>query len=241
MLALPATARACTCALVGSPDRPASPPKSRTLRPSVFVGNALDIELPTDSTRSTRVRFVTEVSWRGEMPDTVTLVVSGSPCAEFVVGVRYLVAAERDDANGGRMRTGGCDLAVRLGTEYAVALLDTLGAPTWRAPPIGERSIAAEAVRLGTTVRRRAAPGDIRFSLPAAPGVRSFELGDARSSSGQSGPAVWLDPGRLYRYRITWDDGREYESVLRAECSPRSRGGNPCHLIFMVGFVVPAP
>jgi hypothetical protein len=218
-------------------------PTAPTHRSAVFVGNALSVEVAEDSSNRRIVRFITELSWRGPMRDTVTLVLADAPCAYFLAGARYLVAAEPDAAEPARLRTLACDNALQLGTERVTALLDTLGPPNWRAPPIGERDIAAAAVPLGAVLQRSAHPSSAFFgmSLAFVDSVHTFEIGNAQASASRQGGPVYLSLGKLYRYRVTWKSGGTYESVLRAHCSPLSEGTDPCSLGFSMRFLMPAP
>lgn len=80
-------------------------PPASSGRPVVFVGNAIEVTAPIDEQRTYIVRFVTELSWRGQMPDTVSLLVTEAPCAIFFPGLRYVVAAVPDSAHPTRART----------------------------------------------------------------------------------------------------------------------------------------
>ncbi|HRQ78374.1 MAG TPA: hypothetical protein PLY94_07215 [Gemmatimonadaceae bacterium] len=180
------------------------------------------------------------------MPDTVSLLVADAPCAYFTAGLRYVVAAAPDSVQAGRLRTGDCDEALRVGEMRGNALLDTLGAPNWRAPPLEEREIARRAVPLGTRLERKPFPGAVYFGPTLWDSVASVSIGDLRIFRSDPGTmrvpvAAYLEPGRLYRYRVTWSSGRVYESVLVGRCSALSAAAEHCVQTVLFSLLAPAP
>lgn len=245
LASLPAAALACSCSMPFSQGEPVPVRTSPVRRSVVFVGNVIAITAPIDEQRSYIVRFVTELSWRGAMPDTVSLRVAASPCAYFSVGLRYVVGAEPDERRRGRLRTEGCDEALRVGDLRGNAVLDTLGAPTWRAPPLGEREIGQRALPLGTPLARSPFPGGVYFTTMLSDSVESVSIGDLRllRRDGTEGIpfGAFLESGKAYRYRVTWDNGSAYESVLISRCG--AFGGPPesCALTVPFSLLAPAP
>ena len=128
LLGSPAAVQACTCVVKVPQERlaqaQAEVARSWTERPHVFIGHALEVdETPAQPTRET-VRFVTERSWRGAMPDTVTLQVgSDASCAHYVAGLRYLVVADGSVRPGAPLRTAPCDDSWNVTATSALAKL----------------------------------------------------------------------------------------------------------------------
>lgn len=237
-------AYACTCGIASRPlpgggfER--SPRATNWERPwegreVVFMGYALEVEtrVHADGRRFTRVvRFVTEESWRGAMPDTITLLVGNeAPCAHFFPGWRFLVSAFRDTVEAGRLTTGICDDAVPVSQPLMERVHGALGAPAWKAPPAGNRDLDRIAVRLGTALPREASEGQDGFYGPHDPRIARMELGDFDSGLANSRVAVRYPRPGLYHVRLTWDDGTVflgYLSICRPLAAPhRCEDGRP--------------
>ncbi len=215
MMAEPATA--CLCEIIS----PAGGARVRSWseRPRIFIGVVLEVD-PTPAGPSRQVvRFVTEASWRGAMRDTVTLVVGrNSPCADYVAGRRYLVLADTTADPQAGLVTSSCDYAWGIGYSAAVRMQVDLGAPGWRAPPMGSRSLDAYAKPIGTPISRRFVEGHVAFVVPSGADIERFQIGDWIGPGG--GPVLFPAPG-IYQYRITWTDGTVYESYVSMRCDPR--------------------
>ena len=136
-------------------------------RDVVFTGYAIEIDQsydPVQRTVTRLVRFVTEQSWRGALPDTITLFVNAdAPCSQYSPGWRYLVTANWDARARGRLTTAVCDYS--LGADWKVArqLREEEGPPGWTAPPMGSRDLDRGAFPLGTPIPRTPAAGLATF------------------------------------------------------------------------------
>jgi hypothetical protein len=205
---------ACTCGFE-SPMGQVPKPRTRPERAVVFVGHVLEVDHSTDTTTLATVRFVTESSWRGAMPDTVTLVVGRhAGCAHYIAGGRYLVFADQGQST---LVTEPCDEGVGINQPSADRLMGELGPPTWTAPPMGRRTIDARAVPIGAPILRRPGPNSVVFGLPSRQGIARFEIGDWSGTPAQDVSILYPEPG-LYQFRITWTDGSTYESYLSIRC-----------------------
>jgi hypothetical protein len=96
-LGTPSALLACSCTRRAPAGQPVPRDPRSIFRPRVFIGHVLAVdETLTRPTRMT-VRFVTESSWKGPLPDTVTLrVTSDAPCAYYTAGGRYIVFADAE-------------------------------------------------------------------------------------------------------------------------------------------------
>ena len=236
LFAAPSTALACSCV---RPYPAGHPPPSHhwTDRPYIFVGHVLEVDKTlTQSTRLT-VRFVTETSWRGAMPDTVTLLVrDNAPCAYYTAGGRYLVLADRDTASPSALVTASCDDSWSI--HYAGRRLAELGAPTWTAPRMGQRVLDERAVRLGESRKPRFLTDSLVIGVSRDSDMVRFEIADWAGPPSRNVTLLYLTPG-LYQFRITWTDGTTYESYLSLRCeSPRS--GHPCSVFRFFSDLRPA-
>jgi hypothetical protein len=236
-LALPSTALACSCLSNRRVEQTPPPAVAWTGRPYIFVGHVLEVlETRTRSPRLT-VRFVTEMSWRGPMRDTVTLLVrNDAPCARYTAGGRYLVVADRDTASPSALVTGPCDDSWII--RHAGHKLAALGAPNWTAPRIGERALDAHVVRLGESRNPRLVADSLVMVVPSDADIARFEIADWAGSPSPNGKLIYLTAG-LYQFRITWTDGTTYESYVLLRCeSPRSEGA--CHVFRFFSMLRPA-
>lgn len=126
-------------------------------RDVVFTGYAIEIDQsydPVQRTVTRLVRFVTEQSWRGALPDTITLFVNAdAPCSQYSPGWRYLVTANWDARARGRLTTAVCDYS--LGADWKVArqLWEEEGPPGWTAPQWGVATSTEEHSTLGRQFR----------------------------------------------------------------------------------------
>lgn len=227
LLGAPSLAEACTCVLwTGPAGQPAPPKREWHERSRIFIGHALEVdELPQQDPKQI-VRFVVEASWRGAMPDTVTLRVGAhASCASYIAGFRYFVFADIDSASGALV-TERCDHAWGIDYPASIRMQNQLGPPGWIAPPVGRRSIDRAAIRLGEPLLRVGA--DMLMILPPrGDDVARFEIGDYVSDTARWKPqALRLSPG-LYQFRITWTDGSSYESYISMRCH-RSAPGHSC-------------
>ena len=192
-------------------------------REVIFTGYALEVEtrLRADGQTFTRVvRFVTEESWRGELPDTMTLLVDKeAPCAHFFPGWRYLVSAFRDTVEAGRLTTGICDDAIAASKPLMERVRGALGEPAWKAPPVGQRDLDRIGVRLGTALPRAPSEGQEAFYGPPDPRIARMEFGDFDSGSDRFRGAILYPLPGLYHMRLTWDDGTVFLGYLSI-CRP---------------------
>ena len=232
-LAAPSTARACSCARTSVPGQPMVN-RAWSDRPRVFVGHVLEVEAtPTRAPRLT-VHFVTEASWRGPMPDTVTLMVrQDAPCAWYTAGGRYLVVADVDPASGVILISAPCDDAFSL--THAGKMLAELGKPNWVAPRVGGRALDAHAFPLGQAHKPRSTAESLVMGVPTDTGIARFEIADWSGPPGRSGGAIYLAPG-LYQFRITWKDGKTYESYLSMRCETATLE-RPCPVYRFLGML----
>lgn len=231
LLGSPAALHACTCFVKVPQERlaqaQAEASRSWTERPHIFIGHALEVdETPTQPTRET-VRFVTERSWRGAMPDTVTLLVgSDASCAHYFAGLRYLVVADRAVRPGAPLRTAPCDNSWNVTAPGAQAMLAKLGSPNWTAPPVGQRTLDSKAVRLGDPRGRLSAGDSLAYGLPVHEAIARFEISDWVGQPTRPSSIIYLKAG-LYQFRITWSNGTSYSSYLSLRCE-RPIDGGPC-------------
>jgi hypothetical protein len=228
-MGMPATALACSCGarqgygeVRSTPDNRASTsaPWGSTDRARVFVGHVLAIDTTPGQPSRQNVRFVTEMSWRGELPDVVTLAVGAdAPCAYYAVGRRYIVLADSSPVSKTTAVTGWCDYSWSLSGS---PLLAALGPPNWTAPPLGSRSLDATAIALGTPLSRLlTSPDTLEFRAWKEVGMDRFEIGDlVLPASGRGFISVDLTPG-LYQFRVRWRDGTTYESYVLLACDQR--------------------
>ena len=225
-MGMPATAVACSCgarqgngAVPPTPiNRPStSAPWGTIDRARVFVGHVLAIDTSGGQPSRQNVRFVTEMSWRGELPDSLTLVVGpDAPCAYYAVGRRYIVLANSSPGSKTTAIAAPCDDSWSFSGS---PLLAALGPPNWTAPPLGKRSLDATAIPLGTSLSRLLATADtLEFRAWKDATMDRFEIGDLVSpASGRGFVSIDLVPG-LYQFRIRWRDGTVYESYVSLAC-----------------------
>lgn len=229
-LAWPSIAHACSCIASATAQR-RDGDRPWIGRQAVFIGYVLEADQLVDSTQSgitiTRlVRFVTEESWRGSLPDTVTLFVGAdAPCAYYSKGYRYFVGADWDSQVPARLTTAPCDdswwaredprgMDTRLRAEE--------GPPNWTAPPAGTRDLDKGARPFGTPISRSPTAQGIAFIPPSNTFAARFEMGDF---SGVSGPIIYPEPG-LYQVRVTWKDGSQFQGYVSIRCEHRSEGSS---------------
>jgi hypothetical protein len=223
----PAELHACTCVMKVPQDQLAKQPASWIERARIFIGHALEVdETPTQPTRET-VRFVTERSWRGAMPDTVTLSVgSDASCAHYIAGLRYLVIADSATPPGALLRTAPCDDSWNVTAPAAQSMLAQLGSSSWTAPPVGQRSLDTQAIRIGDPIARMSAGDSLAYGLPVHHDLARFEIADWVGKPIRNSRIIYLRAG-LYQFRITWADGTSYSSYLSLRCERPIEGG-PC-------------
>lgn len=220
-----APAYACTC-VITAPFGAAKIQRPWTDRPAIFTALVLDVDSPTDTTLKQSVRLLTEKSWRGAMPDIVTLAVDiDASCAWYFPGLRYVVLADTAPGDRTRLVTAACDDAFGVAGPAAARIRAELGEPNWTAPPTGSRALDSLVFPLGTPLSRISEQGRVAFEVPYSGGVRRFEIGDEDVSPYPTGgPILYLLPG-LYEFRITWTDGRRYHSYLSVRCEHQLSDG----------------
>lgn len=213
-LSTPALA-ACSCIVPsadgGSFERPWAG------REVVFTGYAIHVESVFDTAQKhhrTNVLFVTEESWRGALPDTVSLFIDTFTCEFYARGYRYLVAGNWDKAQPSRLLRRSCDYSWS-GNVRADQLRKEEGPPDWVAPPAFQRSINEGAIRLGTPLNGEEGPGKAYFN-PFGKSWALFEIG-ASTITERSRRSWYLDPG-LYQVRITWPDGEVSAGFVLMRC-----------------------
>lgn len=240
----PATLLACLCEFRGD-----AIPRVRawSQMPRIFIGNAIEVDDWRPEGRY-RVKFLTEASWTGAVPDTLTLIVGqDASCAEFMANGRYMIFA--DTIPGSTVLwLPPCGEGWSLTSAETHRRRAALGEPTWIAPPMGQRAIDAGAVQLGTPVGR-GAPADTllltgpTFALdqPGRPtrnrpgqvaGIIAFEIGDWIAPGSLS--RLWLGAG-LYQYPVTFTDGVKYEGYLSVRCEKPTWTTDPCHIFRWFG------
>jgi len=191
----------------------------------VFIGYVLEADRLADSTSrtvTTVVRFVTEESWRGPLPDTVTLFVDAdAPCSQYFTGYRYLVGADWDARVPTRLTTATCDFSWGVSTgarSRNVRLREEVGPPNWTAPPAGARELDEGARPFGTPIPRSPGATRVAFIPPRNTFTSNFEIGDFRGVSYPSGgPILYPEPG-LYQVRVTWKDGSQFQGYVSVRC-----------------------
>lgn len=224
----PSAAHACLCETVTLPGQ-IPQPRSWSARPSIFIAHVLEVDETGAQSPRLTVRFVTESSWRGPLPDTVTLRVgSNAPCAEYIAGGRYLVLADVEVTSDSALVTGQCDYAWGIHFPATLRMLAELGPPDWTAPQLGSRAIDSHAVRLGSPIVRSASADSIVFVTPRQADIRRFEIADWAAPYAGGSRILYLPPG-LYQFRITWTDGTTYESYLSLRCD-RPVSGSSCQV-----------
>lgn len=204
---------------------------------AIFVGVALDVWPETGRTRDT-VTFVVEASWKGEHPDTMSVVMAGGCPAYIVPGVTYVIVA-----NGSResyiANTGVNGMQPRLHSDYpgerayADSLLAPLGKPAWEAPPPGERSIdrAPPSMRdstvfSGFSIDRTFGP-DVRIAASVIGADVSVRYDHNPYSNAVY--IVGLVPGNIYRLHVQLPDGRSEDHYFRIRCLKPS---TPSHCFY---------
>jgi len=219
---LPATAHAlCSCAMGAREEGTSERPWFG--RQVVFTGYAIRVEHfleKPQSIRRTSVLFVTEESWSGALPDTVSLFIDAGTCEQYDTGFLYLVAANWDKARPGRLVRRVCDYSWEGGARVD-RLRKEVGPPNWVAASAWKRTLNARANPLGTRISREAGPGKVAFMPPTAMFVSRFEIGDFDGVGSPSGTVLYPNPG-LYQVRVTWPDGVTAEGFALMQCS---RGG----------------
>lgn len=216
----PSVAHACLCGLTPRASQPARE------RQVIFVGIALDSPESRGDPLVGRATFVTETSWRGQLPDTLVVTFEDAPCLAFFAASRYLVIAERDPARPGTVRVATCSAHIPLHSAWARRLLGSLGAPDWLAPPPGERGLDRIAVPLGEKRPIPAGVDSVFFAPPVE--EATIEIGGHRGRRQANGRPYWyLAPG-LYHFRLTWDDGTAYLGYVRIACEGRIPNSGMC-------------
>ena len=221
-MSMPATLLACSCISEVPNKRPRSSipsaPWGSTDRERVFVGHVLAIDTTRGQPFRKEVRFVTEMSWRGALPDTLTLVVTPeAPCAYYNVGGRFIVLADALADSKSAAITAPCDYSWSF--THGGRLRAELGPPNWTAPPMGNRSLDVIAIPLGRLLGEIPPSVDtLTFVAPFEAGMSSFEIGNWVFPTRLPRSRIFdLAPG-LYQFRIRWQDGTVYESYLSLTC-----------------------
>lgn len=225
-LGTPSVAEACSCVSGVVPAGPPLPPRHEFhQRDRIFIGHALEVDELQQQNPKQIVRFVVEASWRGAMPDTVTLRVgSHAVCASYYAGSRYFVFADVDSASG-TLVTEACDYAWGLWYPAAIRMQNELGPPGWVAPPMGSRSLDRDAIRLGEPLLRSGAD-TLMILPPSGEDVARFEIGNYASDTVRWRPQALLLSRGVYQFRITWTDGSRYESYISMRC--KREPGSAC-------------
>jgi hypothetical protein len=223
-LLTPAVASACSCGTTGAPPRP---PRERV---ALFVGIALDSPLLREGPLPRQSTFVTESSWKRAMPDTVLVTYDDAPCAAVSAGSRYLVYADPHPDRPGVLRLGPCDEPFSVDHPWVVSLLDSLGAPRWRARPVGKRALDNVAIAIEARVDVTADPERVRFGASSADTTATLEIaGQRRRFTNAYRPSWYLAPG-IYQFRLRWDDGASYAGYLRIACERRAPESGQCEV-----------
>src|SRR5687768_7821151 len=130
-LAAPSTLHAaCRCEMTSRAGEAKARPWSE--RDRIFIGEVLDADSLPDARRKS-VTFVTEMSWRGETPDTVTLVLDDTDrCVYYRAGGRYFVAADLRSPEGTTLLASRCDGSWRADSPGALKMIAELGPPVWQ-------------------------------------------------------------------------------------------------------------
>ena len=218
----PSLAHTCSCA-DRRPDAAERWQRPWRGRPVVFIGYPLEVDEPFDRSLrapNQRVRFVTEQSWRGALPDTVTLLAVADRSCPFgyAVGWRYLVIADRDPRDPRRLTTGVCDYTRHADSTMVRRLRQDEGPPNWTAPPPWNRGLDSGAIPLGTPLPRAPHTRGIRFGSYVSDSTVLFEFGDFKGRYHPSGgPILYPAPG-LYHFRVTWADGAQFRGYLSVRC-----------------------
>ena len=223
-LAAPDAAHAaCTCGIVSSPDKPYVPPPW-TDRDRVFIGTVLDADTMAGTMRKS-VQFVTEASWRGAMPDTVTLLISDDAgCVYYFAGYRYFVVADLLSPDATTLVTSKCDGSWSAEHPAAMKVIDSLGYPVWHAPPMGSRALDSVAIRIGERPPRGSSDEDLVFgiSINNPDTIARFQIADQEFPRDRTS-LFHLPPG-LYQFRVTWKDGSTDASYVSLRCGRRPNG-----------------
>ena len=66
------------------------------------------------------------------------------------------------------------------------------------------------------------------FGIPRGDDVERFEIADFSGEPARSRGFLYLQPG-LYRFRITWKDGQQYESYVALRCDPTEVVEKSCY------------
>ena len=244
-LAAPGGASACVCEEVRRPGE-ASRIRPISQRPIVFVGTALRVERRAAVSAATlpgqRVRFLVEAAWRGVEADTMWLdVYDDAPCADYVAGSRYLVAADPHEASVGRARTAICDGGLLLEWAHPRGELDRLGPPTWIPPQPGDRRIDEQATALGDPPPAGRTTVGVGIGLVGgSDDVERVSIADQALSSPLRGILFELPEG-LYQVRIEWKDGSARTTYLDVSCGQQSSSGRCLSHHFLRGLRIDWP
>lgn len=220
VLSEPAAA-ACSCLWSARPDAPRPRMWPPLDAPVLFAGRVLTID---SVAQGRRVQFVTDSSWRTPLPDTVTVEYGDdAPCAFFIAGAPYLVGAV---GTLGALRLPPCGEGIALISPTLPPRLRELGAPTWRAPPLGERQLDRLANRIGARAPL-GGPGDtLNVYLHTDSSAVRLDVANLTPPLHLASGRVRL-PSGLYQYRVTRSDGTILESYIRLRCE-KPHAGDHC-------------
>ena len=224
-LVAPSTLQAaCLCGIISSPGE-VRVRRTWSERDRIFIGEVLDADTMPGGRRKA-ARFLTLESWRGAMPDTVTLLIGDDAgCVYYTAGGRYIVHADLASPDATTLVTSQCDGS--LSADHAVALkrIADLGPASWRAPPMGSRKLDAVAIRIGEQAPGDSSDAHITFVMPLHPfdSVARFQIAQYDWPHNRRNPVLHLPPG-LYQFRMTWKDGTTYASYVSLRCGRRPSG-----------------
>ena len=204
---------ACSCLIVTPADQPVPRILRASEAPVLFAGRALAV----DTVGNDRlVRFAVDSSWRGAMPDSVTVVVGDdAPCALFQAGRQYLVGAH---VVGPTLRLLRCGDGLELADSFTQQLLSEVAGATWRAPPVGQRDLDRASVPIDRAPEVGGARDTVRFLIPLDLGAATFEIAGMQRSPRTTMEHFVLLPAGLYRYRVQRGSATVVESYVLLRC-----------------------
>ena len=207
---------ACSCAMVARAGAPSPKWPRPAEAPVLFSGRALFVDRVSGGHQ---VRFVVDSSWRGPLPDTLTVAFGpDAPCAQFFPGMQYVVGAIGSITG---LRLPSCADAYATYYWAKNPLLRELGPATWRPPPAAQRAVLRTAIGVGARAPP-AAPGDsMSVILRGDSTVVEIHIADKVIVQATSMSRFIKLPAGLYRFRLQYRDSTVQESyvVLRCELS----------------------
>jgi hypothetical protein len=220
--ASPGVLEACSC-FTARPASESVPVRSKLERDRIFIGTALDVRRELTAEARVYVDFVVEASWRGAMPDKVTLlVVSSSPCADYRPGLRYLVLANIVESTQDRVVGELCDYSWGMTVTGTRNMLAQLGSPNWLPEPLGSREIDDQAVRIGSPPPFEGESVRLRFSFRDWGAVTRIRIADQTRTPPRAHMSLVFDlPLGVYHVEIEWANGDVSRGYLAAACDVR--------------------